>query len=180
MIKRLRSRGVAALALLGAGAAALAGWALFSTGLEYTNRTEFCIGCHEMQSTVYQEYKKSAHFTNASGVRAECSDCHVPRALGPKLVRKVMAANDVYHHLLGTLDTPEKFEARRSVLSERVWAYMKASDSRECRHCHSWEAMDFHKQTPRSMEKMQEGQKEGKTCIECHQGVVHALPKRDD
>jgi nitrate/TMAO reductase-like tetraheme cytochrome c subunit len=40
--------------------------------------------------------------------------------------------------------------------------------------------MDFHKQTPRAREKMEQARKEGKTCIECHQGVAHTLPKRDD
>jgi nitrate/TMAO reductase-like tetraheme cytochrome c subunit len=57
---------------------------------------------------------------------------------------------------------------------------MKASDSRECRNCHTWEAMDPHKQTARAQEKMAEGQKEGKTCIDCHKGIAHSLPKRDD
>ncbi|MEA7581093.1 NapC/NirT family cytochrome c, partial [Salmonella enterica subsp. enterica serovar Anatum] len=39
--------------------------------------TEFCVSCHSMQP-VYQEYKQSVHFQNASGVRAECHDCHIP------------------------------------------------------------------------------------------------------
>ncbi|MDP6407512.1 MAG: NapC/NirT family cytochrome c, partial [Alphaproteobacteria bacterium] len=31
-------------------------------------------------------------------------------------------------------------------MAEHVWDSMRASDSRECRNCHSFEAMDFHKQ----------------------------------
>lgn len=155
-------------------------WGGFHTVLEASNTMAFCISCHEMQSTVYQEYMKSPHYRNASGVRATCPDCHVPREWGPKLMRKIQASNELFHHFRGTIDTAEKFEANRAAMAERVWAGMKANDSRECRNCHSWEAMDFEKHTARGREKMQEGKKEGKTCIECHQGIAHTLPKRDD
>jgi nitrate/TMAO reductase-like tetraheme cytochrome c subunit len=171
--------GAVALVALG-GVAGIIFWGGFNTAMEATNSLAFCISCHEMKDTVYQEYVKSPHYTNASGVRAICSDCHVPKEWGPKVVRKIQASNELYHHLMGTIDTPEKFEAKRAELAEHVWATMIANDSHECRNCHSWEAMDFHKQTPRGAEKMQEGRKEGKTCIECHKGIAHSLPKRDD
>ncbi len=45
--------------------------------MEATNTTEFCIGCHEMENNVYQEYKPTIHFNNRTGVRAGCPDCHV-------------------------------------------------------------------------------------------------------
>ncbi len=151
-------------------------WGGFNTAMEYTNTQEFCISCHEMRSTVYEEYKKTVHFKNASGVKAICSDCHVPKEWTRKLIRKIKATNELYHKVVGTISTPEKFEAKRQKLAERVWASMKASDSRECRNCHSYESMDFHKQSRRGVEKMQAGIKEGKTCIECHQGIAHKLP----
>lgn len=176
---RWPGRAAATLFVLG-GVAGIIFWGGFNTAMEATNTLGFCVSCHEMQSTVYQEYKKSPHYANASGVRAICSDCHVPKDWVGKVVRKIQASNELYHHLLGTIDTQEKFEARRPVLTERVWARMKADDSRECRNCHSYEAMDFHKQTERGREKMQDSQKKGETCIECHQGVAHSLPKRDD
>lgn len=158
------------------GFAGIIFWGGFNTAMEYTNTMEFCISCHEMRSTVYEEYKKSTHFKNASGVGAICSDCHVPKAWTPKLIRKIQATNELYHKAMGTISTPEKFEAKRLELAERVWASMKANDSRECRNCHSYENMDFHKQSRRSAEKMQEGIKDGKTCIECHKGIAHKLP----
>ncbi|MCP4184163.1 MAG: Denitrification system component NirT [Hyphomicrobiales bacterium] len=158
------------------GFAGIIFWGGFNTFMEYTNTQEFCISCHEMRSTVYEEYKKTVHFKNASGVQAICSDCHVPKAWTPKLIRKIQAAGELYHKAVGTISTPEKFEAKRLELAERVWASMKASDSRECRNCHSYENMDFHKQSRRGAEKMQEGIKDGKTCIDCHQGVAHKLP----
>jgi nitrate/TMAO reductase-like tetraheme cytochrome c subunit len=177
-----RRWGVGALVAV-AAAGAVAGvvfWGGFNTAMEATNSMAFCISCHEMKDNVYQEYVNSPHYRNASGVRAICSDCHVPKEWGPKVWRKIQASNELYHHLRGTIDTPEKFEAKRAELAEHVWATMIANDSHECRNCHSWDAMDHQKQTPRGAEKMQAGRKEGKTCIECHKGVAHALPKRDD
>ncbi len=162
------------------GIAGIVLWGGFNTFMEYTNTPEFCMSCHEMADNVGAEWKKSAHYKNASGVRAVCADCHVPKDWTAKLWRKIQATNELYHHFIGTIDTPEKFEAKRAELAEHVWATMKASDSRECRNCHSYEAMDFHKQTLRAQEKMQEGLDQGKTCIECHTGVAHKRPPKDD
>jgi len=142
--------------------------------IEHTNRMSFCISCHEMDFSVYQEYKKSAHFQNRSGVRATCSDCHVPKDdLLAKLSRKLFAANDVYHHILGTVDTPEKFDGKRLDLAKRVWAAMKDTNSRECRSCHSFQAMDPAKQKQRSTGQHTSAQESGETCIDCHKGIVH-------
>lgn len=154
-------------------------WGGFNTFMEHTNTLEFCISCHEMRDTVYVEYKTSVHYSNASGVRAICSDCHVPKPWGAKVWRKIKASNELLHKVLGTIDTPEKFEAHRLELAQNVWAAMEASDSRECRNCHSFEAMHWEKQRRRSSEKMQEAVKKGQTCIECHKGIAHKLPKRE-
>ena len=156
-------------------------WGGFHTVVEETNSLEFCISCHEM-TPVYEEYKASAHYKNAAGVRAICSDCHVPREWWPKMVRKVQATNELYHKIVGTIDTPEKFEAKRLEMAEHVWESMRATDSRECRNCHSFESMDFHKQERRAAEKMQKvvDKKTGETCIECHKGIAHKLPEDYD
>ena len=151
-------------------------WGGFHTAMEYSNKTEFCISCHEMQDFVYQEYKQTAHYSNASGVQTGCADCHVPQAWGPKVVRKIMATRELYGWATGKIDTPEKFEAHRLELAERVWDHMKATDSRECRTCHSDEAMDFHAQDPVAAERMQAGFANGETCIDCHKGITHTMP----
>jgi nitrate/TMAO reductase-like tetraheme cytochrome c subunit len=157
-------------------------WGGFNTFMEYTNTQEFCISCHEMRDTVYQEYKESDHFLNPSGVRAICPDCHVPKPWAAKLQRKIYASNELFHKIMGTVDTPEKFETHRLEMAERVWAQMKSNNSRECRNCHSYDAMHWEKQRRRSAEKMQEGMKKGETCIDCHKGIAHKRPKqpRDD
>ncbi len=158
------------------GAAGIIFWGGFNTYMEYTNTLEFCVSCHEMDQLVFQEYKKSVHYNNPSGVRVICSDCHVPKEWTAKLIRKIQASNELYHKVMGTIDTPEKFEAKRLELAEHVWASMIKTDSRECRNCHSYEAMNFHKQDPRGAKKMQKAMKEGETCIECHKGIAHKLP----
>jgi nitrate/TMAO reductase-like tetraheme cytochrome c subunit len=153
-------------------------WGGFNTGMEATNTLGFCTTCHEMRDTVFQEYKETIHYKNRSGVRAICSDCHVPKDWMHKFVRKIQASQELYTKFVsGAIDTPEKFEGRRMELAQHVWETMKASDSRECRNCHSWDAMDHAKQNARARTKMEKGQKEGKTCIDCHKGIAHLLPK---
>lgn len=167
--------GFGAILILG-GLAGVIFWGGFNTFMEYTNTMQFCVSCHEMRDNVYEEYKKTVHYKNPSGVRATCADCHVPRPWVHKFVRKVYATNELYHKVAGTISTPEKFEARRATMAKRVWASMEANDSRECRNCHSFESMDFHKQSKEAAERMQEGMKKGETCISCHKGIAHALP----
>jgi cytochrome c-type protein NapC len=153
-------------------------WGGFNTGMEATNTMAFCTSCHEMRDTVFQEYKETIHYKNRSGVRAACPDCHVPKDWMHKFVRKVQASNELYAKFItASVDTPEKFENKRMEMATRVWDSMMDNDSRECRNCHSWDAMNPAKQGSRGRKKMEAGQKEGKTCIECHKGVAHLLPK---
>ena len=157
-------------------------WGGFNTAMEYTNRLEFCVSCHEMNQLVHGEYRESVHYSNASGVRAICSDCHVPRPWGAKVWRKVRASGELWHWLRGTIDTPQKFEAQRLVMAERVWTEMTDNNSRECRNCHDYQTMAFHKQSLRAREKMEEAKDKNKPCIECHKGIAHRKPvvERDD
>ncbi len=155
-------------------------WGGFNTAMEATNTLGFCISCHEMESTVYQEYKTSVHAQNPSGVRAACPDCHVPKEWVPKVIRKIQASQEVYHWLVGTIDTPEKFEARRPQLAQHVWETMKATDSRECRNCHDYKSMDFKGQARFAARIHQDAFQAGKTCIDCHKGISHHLPKRKE
>jgi len=148
-------------------------WGGFNTAMEATNTMEFCISCHEMEENVYQEYKKTIHYTNRSGVRATCSDCHVPDPWIHKVVRKVQASNEVFHKVLGTIDTPEKFDAKRLELARHVWDAMKATDSRECRNCHDFGSMNPEDQKKRSRKQHINGIEAGNTCIDCHKGIAH-------
>ncbi|MFV0335118.1 MAG: NapC/NirT family cytochrome c, partial [Tropicimonas sp.] len=124
----------------------------------------------------YDDYAKSAHFSNASGVQAGCADCHVPEPLIPWAIDHFQALGELYHSFTGKIDTPEKFEAHRLELAERVWAFMEATDSRECRSCHAQEHMDFAKQEETGAKQMQAGFENGDTCIDCHKGIAHKMP----
>jgi cytochrome c-type protein NapC len=152
-------------------------WGGFHTGLEMTNTMDFCVTCHEMRDTVYQEYKQTIHYSNRSGVRATCPDCHVPREWVHKMIRKSQASLELWDKLMGTIDTKEKFEAKRMEMASWEWARQKASNSRECRNCHNFDAMsaELQKQTP--YRKHMKAREEGKTCIDCHKGIAHKLPK---
>jgi cytochrome c-type protein NapC len=151
-------------------------WGGFNWSLEVTNTEEFCISCHEMNDYVYQEYKDTIHYTNRTGVRATCPDCHVPKEWGYKMVRKVRATNELWHKALGSINTPEKFEAKRLLMARHVWKSMEETDSRECRNCHDYDSMDYFEQGRRGVDAHIEGFDEGKTCIECHRGIAHSLP----
>ena len=151
-------------------------WGGFNTAMEATNSLKFCISCHEMKDNVYQEYKQTIHYKNRVGVRAICSDCHVPDPWVHKFVRKIEASNELFHEIIGTIDTREKFKSKRLELAQHVWRTMKETDSRECRNCHSFESMDAKIQKSRSANVHKFAQNRNKTCIDCHKGIAHQLP----
>ena len=152
-------------------------WGAFNTGLEATNKEAFCIGCHEMRDNPYMELQRTIHFTNRSGVRAKCPDCHVPHDWTDKIARKMQASKEVWGKIFGSIDTREKFLDHRLVLAQREWARLKANDSLECRNCHDYDYMDFTRQSPRAqnLHAAFVATRE-KTCIDCHKGIAHRLP----
>ncbi len=168
---------IAALAGLGliAGILFLGG---FNWALEATNTESFCVSCHEMRDTPYKNLQETIHWSNRTGVRATCPDCHVPKNWFFKIRRKIQATNELYHHfILGTVDTPEKFEDHRLELAQHVWAAMKSTDSRECRNCHHMDSMDLEKQSRPAQKRHRAAIEKGLTCIDCHKGIAHHLPK---
>lgn len=159
------------------GLAGVIFWGGFNTFMEYTNSHDFCVSCHEMEQLAAKEYRESVHYRNASGVRAICSDCHVPKEWIPKLKRKIQATNELFHWAVGTIDTAEKFEANRFEMAKRVWAAMEENNSHECRNCHDYDAMHWEKQRRAAAEKMKPAAQKKTTCIDCHKGIAHRLPK---
>lgn len=166
--------GVLAFGLVISGVLMAAG----AAGLAWTNTENFCIGCHEMKSTVYAEFKDTIHDKNRSGVRAICSDCHVPREPVAMLQRKVAATFELWGHFVtGIIDTKEKFEKHRYDMAKRVWTRMKQTDSLECRNCHTEAAMDPEKQSQRARNRHEKAKAQGTTCIDCHYGIAHKEPE---
>jgi cytochrome c-type protein NapC len=155
-------------------------WGGFNTALEVTNTESFCISCHEMRDNVYKEYRKTVHYQNPTGVRATCPDCHVPKEWSYKVMRKIRATNELFHHFVGTINTPTKFEAERLSLAQLVWKNMKETDSRECRNCHDIDVMQLRKQSKRARVTHRRARKENRTCIDCHMGIAHKIAKEFD
>ena len=152
-------------------------WGGFNTAMEATNTETFCISCHEMKDNVYMEYQETIHYNNRTGVRATCPDCHVPKDWTHKMIRKVQASKELWGKMVGTIDTREKFEAKRLELARNEWKRMKASDSRECRNCHSFESMNKDSQKQRARKQHEMALEDNMTCIDCHKGIAHHKPE---
>jgi cytochrome c-type protein NapC len=162
---------------LGGFVAGVLFWGGFNTILEFTNTERFCTSCHEMHDNVFAELKTTIHYSNRSGVRATCPDCHVPHEWTHKIARKMQASKEVWGHLFGTIDTRDKFNAHRRTLAEHEWARLKSNDSLECRNCHTAESMDITKQSARAAAIHERFLFSGqRTCIDCHKGIAHRLP----
>jgi cytochrome c-type protein NapC len=130
-----------------------------------------------MNTNVFEELKQTIHFTNRSGVRATCPDCHVPHEWTDKIARKMQASKEVWGKIFGTINTRDKFVEMRRALAEHEWARLKANNSLECRNCHSAESMDITKQGARAARVHQRYLFTGeRTCIDCHKGIAHQLP----
>jgi len=184
-VKRLLFRpstryGVGVLVIVGMAIGIIA-WTTMMTVVEASSENEFCSSCHEMEAFVFPEYEMSSHQNNRSGVGAKCRDCHVPKSFLPKMQTKIKASLiEVPSHLAGKISTQEKFDAHKLAMAEKVWARMRANNSRECRACHSYEVMEAELQsrTARRRHSAEYREKTGKTCIDCHAGIVHSLPEK--
>ena len=89
----------------------------------------------------------------------------------------MQASKEVWGKLFGTINTPEKYEAKRLHLAQNEWSRLKANDSLECRNCHEFDSMDFTLQAQRASKQHSTALASGeKTCIDCHKGIAHKLP----
>ena len=160
--------------LLGAGLViGVVGQVGFDTTLHATSTNEFCSGCHANDAA--KEWRESVHYSNRAGFIAGCSDCHLPRELVPKMVRKTKAVKEVWGRLIGIIDTPEKYEAHRQAMAESEWSRMRDNGAQECRNCHHPDSMsDKDKSYVGGMHKS--ALAGGQICIDCHKGVAHRAP----
>ncbi len=159
---------------------------VFHFTMNATNSMDLCISCHEMDG-VYEEYKQTPHYNSASGVRATCADCHVPHGktfgdwIDKFLAKLTIGTKDIFQHTIGTYDTKEKFQAARYEMAQHVIENMRKRDSKECKFCHSLEAMDFAEQGKSASRKHKRiMEKGGKTCIDCHTGIAHEEPEEPE
>ncbi|GHA36309.1 pentaheme c-type cytochrome TorC [Photobacterium aphoticum] len=163
---------------LGGFIAGILFWGGFNTALEATNTEAFCVSCHA--DNVAPEYAGTIHDKNRSGVRATCPDCHVPHDWTAKISRKIQASKEVFAHVAGFIDTPEKFEDRRLTLAQHEWDRFSANKSLECRNCHDYDGMDFSKMSATARVQMKNAAERDQSCVDCHKGIAHHLPKNMD
>lgn len=144
-----------------------------------TGHNEFCGNtCHSHIKFVYPEYKVSVHGHNRTGVKAHCSDCHVPHSYPAKLFYKANAGiRDGIAEMRGVISTQEKFEAKRWELANRVWKEMRADNSANCRTCHTPESMNAEKQSEDAIKQHKKFASGKATCIDCHTGMAHKEPE---
>jgi cytochrome c-type protein NapC len=162
------------LVLIGAGLViGIGGSGVFAVAMHFTSTNAFCSSCHEQN--IVPEWKQSFHYVNPVGFTAGCGDCHEPRDPAGLMLRKLAAVDEVWNQLLGTIDTPEKFEANRLRLAQKEWARLRADNSQECRNCHQVQQMqDPANSSLPTMHKTVIAN--GQTCIDCHKGVAHKAP----
>ncbi|MFB9135438.1 NapC/NirT family cytochrome c [Vibrio olivae] len=174
----MKKRYIALIALIGG----VIGWLVLggtAAVMHYTSDTDFCISCHTMEQP-FKEYQGSVHFSNAKGIRAECSDCHIPEQPMDYLITKIRASKDIYHEFISKkIDTPEKYEAHRKELAEMVWHQMRDNDSATCRSCHDFDAMETYAQSRDAAKMHAYGKENNQTCIDCHKGVAHFAPEAE-
>lgn len=151
-------------------------WGGFNTALEMTNTEAFCISCHSMESKPYQELQQTVHWSNHSGVRATCPDCHVPHNWTRKIARKMEASHDVWGWLLQTVNTDEKFEAKRLEMASREWKRFDRDDSLACKNCHDYASMKWESMSKLAQKQMKRAAEIDQSCVDCHKGIAHKLP----
>jgi len=163
--------------LLVAFGGAVIGWGVFATwitAIEYTNNTSFCITCHNMRDTVYEEYTHSSHFKNQFGVHVGCPDCHVPQySWTHEAMAKIKTLPEIYAYFLGGMSNVDNFQKIRPELAKAVWAGFAATNARECRHCHDYANMIPEQQAPSARAMHADAAKSNENCVECHKGITH-------
>ncbi|OOH91359.1 nitrate reductase [Pasteurellaceae bacterium 15-036681] len=175
MLKKLNLKLVfGGLGLMALGAVVLGGT---QYAMKATSTTEFCVSCHSM-SHPQAEWEGSVHFSNRKGIRAECSDCHIPQDNAYHYVKtKVLAVKDLWNtFVVDKLPDQEAYEAHRLEMAQSVWADMKTNDSATCRSCHSFEAMALSEQKESAQKMHQLAMETNQTCIDCHKGIAHFMP----
>jgi cytochrome c-type protein NapC len=146
---------------------------MFAVTMHMTGTDEFCSGCHQVD--IVPEWKQSVHYVNPAGLRAGCGDCHDPSDPIRLVLRKFQGLDELWNQILGTLATPEKFEANRLRMAQLEWTRMRADHSQNCQNCHSLQQMtDPANASLSTMHRTAIAN--GQACIDCHKGVAHTAP----
>lgn len=137
--------------------------------------------CHSM-TWASAGYRQGPHFINASGVRANCGQCHIPYDSGPAtateyvkmLVFKAQrGAKDFWNESRRTIATKEEWETRRPRLGAEFQSYLEAHNYIMCRGCHSLEAFGGSRSQMKALIHMDMIKSNDVECLHCHRSVGH-------
>lgn len=101
--------------------------------------------------------------------------CHVPISRSIYLGTKIRAVKDIYGEMVGTIDTPEKYEAHKLAMAQSVPKTLKRERS-HCRPATATTPWTSPPQRPEARPQHPVAIKQGETCIDCHMGVAHIPP----
>lgn len=146
--------------------------------LAVTSSTPFCMTCHEMKPYKV-ELAASSHAKDADGNEINCSQCHLPRGIGPQYfaVKTYSGLKDVYVHFT---ENTENLDRRD--LQETARRFM---DDASCIKCHADLYADAKGKDPISpLGKTNHDAYNGlngktyRNCVGCHVNIAH-LPVFD-
>jgi nitrate/TMAO reductase-like tetraheme cytochrome c subunit len=158
-----------------ASGALLLGALALDSAFGVTTDDAFCLSCHEMAANIGGEFEPSLWLPGSEERHASCAECHLPQQVGPRMWRKLRAARELYHHLIGTLGTPERFEARRLAMARVVWEDLHSNRSGECTGCHEGNGEADRALSDAARAYHERAELTGLACIGCHKGVAHAI-----
>ncbi len=116
-----------------------------------TSTNTFCASCHEMSPEAVT-HKVTSHS------QVKCVDCHIEPGLDNKLISKIGAMKELYHHVTRTVPNP-------------IYAHKKVDDV-VCIQCHSENRMIT--ATGDLIVNHGEHIEANIPCLTCHAGVAHA------
>jgi nitrate/TMAO reductase-like tetraheme cytochrome c subunit len=162
--------------LLAVGAAIGAGAIIASTVVNRLTSTEaFCTSCHSMANVAADpHYLQSAHRNNATGVLANCADCHVPSNnwFVETYSHAVDGVRDVIAEYTTDVSAPAVWAVQLPILAQRVRDEMQREDSVTCRKCH--DPGQIHPASAAGQSAHAMLAQGHVTCVTCHAGIAHA------
>lgn len=149
---------------------------VINAAMEPASRSTFCgNNCHEMHSAL-DSWKQSVHGGNATGLQAQCVDCHLPekdKYFRHLITKAYHGCKHMYQHyaakIFGFKNTPPSLDAGALDHANRM-------KNEICIRCHTSLLSKPSNETVRDahMEALSSsGDSEQTRCVECHEDVGH-------
>ena len=139
------------------------------------------IGCAECHPVQYEEYKLSAMGGSKSELRPGCVNCHDSPHSVFRWIKHMYLADEGWKQVqLGLRDRELYNNQLTPRLAEKAREHFMETNSQRCRECHTGKDREaIHKGTTGEFRPdippHQQMEKEGLTCVQCHQNLIHNL-----